>query len=41
MASSSPEQWLQRGQPGGFDVYKVRVSTHQHTQQLSRLAVVD
>ena len=33
MTSSSPEQWLQRGQPGGGLVCKARVSTHQHTQQ--------
>jgi hypothetical protein len=26
---------------GGGLVFKARVSTHQHTQQLSRLAVVD
>jgi hypothetical protein len=40
MTSYSPKKWLQRGQPGGL-VCKARVSTHQHTQQLSRLAVVD
>jgi hypothetical protein len=41
MISSSPEQWLQCGQPGGVWCCNARVSTHQHTQQLSRLAVVD
>jgi hypothetical protein len=41
LPSSSPKHWLQWGQPGGVWCFKERVSTHQHTEQMSRLAKVE
>jgi hypothetical protein len=41
VASIAPEHWAHRGQPEVGVVCKARVSTHQRTQQMSRLAKVD
>jgi hypothetical protein len=41
LPASPPEHWVHWGQPGVGVVCKARVSTHQRTQQMSRLAKVD